>query len=109
MAASIVHRATGIALYAGSFLLALWVFLAALGREAFAPFGAFLASPFGQLVLFGYVWALLFHLLAGLRYLYFDSGRGLAPKTATKTSIAIFVASLFLAVAVAGFAFALRG
>lgn len=108
MAASIVHRATGIALYTGSFLLALWVFLAGLGREAFAPFGRLLASPVGQLALLGYVWALVFHLLAGLRYLYFDSGRGLAPKTATGTSIAIFIASIAIAGLVAGLAVSLR-
>lgn len=109
MAASIVHRGTGIALYSGAFVLALWVILAALGREAFAPFGQLLASPIGQIVLFGYVWALSFHLLAGLRYLYFDSGRGLAPATATKTSIAIFVGSFVLAGAIAFAAASMRG
>lgn len=108
MAASIVHRGTGIALYSGAFMLALWVFLASLGREAFAPFGRLMVSPFGQLVLFGYVFALSFHLLAGLRYLYFDSGRGLAPKTASRTSIAIFVASFAVAAAIMAAAYASR-
>ncbi len=108
MAASIVHRGTGLALYSGAFLLALWVFLAALGRDAFAPFGRLLSSPIGQAALFVYVWALSFHLLAGLRYLYFDTGRGLAPKTAARTSMAIFLGSTILAAAIAFAAVSIR-
>jgi succinate dehydrogenase / fumarate reductase cytochrome b subunit len=100
MASSITHRATGAALYAGVILLALWFVALALGPEAYAPVSAILASPFGLFVLFGFCWSLLFHTLNGLRHLYWDSGRGLAPKTAMRMSVAIFVSSALLAVLV---------
>lgn len=97
MAASITHRATGIALYSGTVLLAVWVFAAALGAEAFRPVGALLASPVGIVVLSGYAWALLFHAFNGLRHLYWDQGRGLDVRSAKSTAIAIFAASFGLA------------
>lgn len=97
MAASITHRATGVALYTGTVLLAVWVFAAALGAEAFRPVGAFFASPVGVVVLSGYAWALLFHAFNGLRHLYWDQGRGLDVKSANSTAIAIFAASFGLA------------
>ncbi len=97
MAASITHRATGIALYSGTMLLAVWVFAAALGAEAFRPVGGLLASPVGIVVLSGYAWALLFHAFNGLRHLYWDQGRGLDVRSAKSTAIAIFAASFGLA------------
>ncbi len=98
MAASITHRATGVALYSGTLLLAVWAFAAAQGEAAFAPVGAFLSSPFGVLILFGYTWALLFHGINGLRHLYWDMGRGLEVKQATLAAWYAFAASLALAI-----------
>jgi succinate dehydrogenase / fumarate reductase cytochrome b subunit len=97
MAASITHRATGGALYAGTILLSVWVFAAALGAEAFRPVGAILSSPIGIAVLAGYAFALLFHAFNGMRHLYWDQGRGLDVKSARATAIAAFAASLGLA------------
>ena len=101
MATSIVNRATAIALTSGTVLLALLIVLTAFGPEAHAPFARVMASPFGQLVLFGYLWSFAFHLLAGARYLYFDTGRGLHPKTANRTSWAIIIGSFVLAAGLA--------
>lgn len=109
MAASITHRATGVALYSGTILLAVWAFAASRGEAFYAPVGAFLASPFGVLILFGYAWALFFHGLNGLRHLYWDSGRGLDPKAASATAWMVFAASLLLAIAVVATGVAARG
>ena len=109
MAASITHRITGVALYTGTMLLAIWAWSIAMGADVFRPVGAFLVSPIGYVVLFGYIWALCFHLLSGLRYLYFDSGRGLAPKTATRTALLVYVASIVLAAAIGYAALSARG
>lgn len=106
MAASILHRATGAALYAGTFLLAAFAIIVAMGEAAYAELRAVLASPLGYALLAGYVWALSFHLLAGLRYLYFDSGRGLAPKTAARSALFVFALSFLIA---AGALFAALG
>jgi len=96
MAASITNRATGVALYGGTILLAAWFFAAALGPDAYAPVGAIVGSWFGRIVLFGFAWALIFHTLNGLRHLYWDTGRGLAPKTASMTAWATYAASFIL-------------
>lgn len=109
MAASIVHRATGVALYSGTILLAVWAFAASRGATYFEPFGAFLSSPAGVFILFGYAWSLLFHTLNGLRHLYWDMGRGLAVETARKTAWLVFVASLLLAIAIVASGLSARG
>ncbi|WP_375201528.1 succinate dehydrogenase, cytochrome b556 subunit [Hyphococcus sp.] len=98
MAASITHRGTGIVLYGGSLLLGVWAYALAFSPSLFPAVSGFIVSPFGIIIVAGYVWALCFHLLNGLRHLYWDSGRGLAPKTATKTAWAIYIGSLILAV-----------
>jgi succinate dehydrogenase / fumarate reductase cytochrome b subunit len=100
MASSILHRATGIALYGGALLLAAWFVALALGPAWFDPAAAIAGSPFGQFALFAFAWSLIYHSLNGLRHLYWDSGRGLKPATATMTSWMIFAASLVGAVAV---------
>lgn len=68
MAMSIVHRATGIALYFGTILLAWWLMAVASGPGAYGIFSSFIGSWFGRLVLFGYTWALMHHLLSGIRH-----------------------------------------
>lgn len=109
MAASILHRATGIALYTGTALLVGWVFALAQGPAYFEPVGAFLGSPFGVLILFGYTWSLLFHGLNGLRHLYWDMGRGLSVKSARLTAWATFVASIVLAIIIVAVGLSARG
>jgi succinate dehydrogenase / fumarate reductase cytochrome b subunit len=77
MVMSIAHRLTGAALYLGTLLLAAWLVAVASGEHAFAAVNALFAHPVGKLVLFGYTWALVHHLLGGVRHLIWDSGRGL--------------------------------
>lgn len=77
MAMSIIHRATGIANYAGTVLLVAWLAAAAIGPEALALANGVFASWFGQLVLLGYTWSLFHHMLGGLRHFVWDSGNGL--------------------------------
>ena len=76
MALSIVHRATGMALYFGTLLLAWWLIAAASGPTAYAHVHDFIASFFGRLIVFGYTWALLHHLFSGVRHFVWDLGYG---------------------------------
>jgi succinate dehydrogenase / fumarate reductase cytochrome b subunit len=78
---SIVHRMTGAALYLGTALLAWWLIAAASGPESFATVQGFMGSIIGRLILFGYTWALIHHMLGGLRHLVWDTGRGFDLKT----------------------------
>lgn len=76
MMMSIVHRLTGVALYFGTALLVWWLLAVASGPAAYATFQAAATSFLGRLVLFGYTFALVHHMLGGLRYLVWDTGRG---------------------------------
>lgn len=76
MMLSILHRATGLALYAGTALLAWWLLAAASGPEAYAQVQAVSAAWYGRLVLFGYTWALFHHMFGGIRHFIWDTGRG---------------------------------
>src|SRR5262245_32092878 len=73
MVMSIVHRITGGALYFGMLLPAWWLIAAATGPNAYANVEWFMGSLIGQLVLFGYTWALLHHMLGGIRHLIWDT------------------------------------
>lgn len=76
MMMSIVHRATGAALYFGSLIFVWWLLATASGPEAYDTFASVAGSWLGLLVLFGYTWALIHHMLGGLKHLWWDTGRG---------------------------------
>jgi succinate dehydrogenase / fumarate reductase cytochrome b subunit len=100
MAASIVHRATGLLLAIGTLFLAWWLIAAASGPDAYDAFIGFLGSSFGRLILFGVVWSLAFHLLNGIRHLAWDLGYGYALSTARISAAAVFGLSLLTALGV---------
>ena len=79
MTMSIVHRATGIALYGGTLLLLLWVLAAAIGGDFFNGVNWLFGSWFGQLVLFGYTWVLFHHMLGGVRHFIWDFTKAMDP------------------------------
>ncbi|ACE98778.1 MULTISPECIES: succinate dehydrogenase, cytochrome b556 subunit [Rhodopseudomonas] len=76
MTMSIVHRATGIALYSGTLLLAWWLIACAAGPTAYANVQAFTGSWIGRLIVFGYTWSLMHHMLSGVRHFVWDLGYG---------------------------------
>jgi len=76
MMLSIVHRATGVALYFGTILLAWWLIAVASGPTAYAHVQAFTGSFIGRLMVFAYTWALMHHLLSGIRHFFWDLGYG---------------------------------
>jgi len=79
MAMSIAHRLTGLALYAGTLLLAWWLVAAAIGPAAFAWVDGFFGSLIGRLILFGYTWALIHHMLGGIKHFIWDTGAAFDP------------------------------
>jgi succinate dehydrogenase / fumarate reductase cytochrome b subunit len=109
MATSITHRATGIALSAGTLVVAWWLIAAASGADAYDTFSTYARSPLGLLILFGFVWSLSFHLLNGIRHLFWDAGYGFAVKTADRTGILVYALSILAAVGIFAYAFAGKG
>lgn len=76
MMMSIAHRITGAALYMGTLLLAWFLIAAASDSASFAIISGLLSSWFGQLVLFGFTFALYHHLMGGIRHAIWDAGIG---------------------------------
>ena len=74
MVMSILHRITGGALYVGTLLVVWWLVAAASGPEYFDFANGIMGSFVGRLVLFGYTWALLHHMLGGVRHFIWDTG-----------------------------------
>ena len=96
MVMSILHRITGIALYLGTLLLAWWLIAAATGPDYFNYVSSWFATWYGQLILVGYTWALLHHMLGGLRHFIWDMGRGYELKVIDQLSWGSIVLSFVL-------------
>ncbi len=99
-----LHRITGAALYFGMPFLAWWLIAAASGPRAFDIANAFFGSWLGRLILFGYTWALIHHMLGGIRHLIWDTGWGLDVPTASRLGWATIVGSIVLVVWIFGYA-----
>jgi succinate dehydrogenase / fumarate reductase, cytochrome b subunit len=94
MVMSIVHRMTGAALYLGTLLLAWWLIAAAVGPDYFNYVSSWFAWWPGKFVLIGYTWALLHHMLGGLRHFLWDTGRGYDLATIDQLSWGSLIISL---------------
>ena len=96
---SITHRATGVALAVGTLLMVWWLVAAASGPEAYATVQGFLGSIIGRLMLFGWTWALFYHLGNGIRHLFWDAGYGFELKNAYTSGWLVLLTSLVLTLA----------
>ena len=97
-ALSIFHRITGVGLLLGAVLVVWWLLAAATGPDYFATVDGLMTSWLGHLVLLGLTWALAYHLLNGIRHLFWDAGYGFELETVTRTGIAVVVGSGVLTV-----------
>lgn len=93
---SIVHRGTGAFLTMGTIVLVWWLIALAGGEEAFMSAQSFMGSFFGRLILFGWSFALFFHLCNGIRHLIWDVGYGFEKDTVEKSSLMVLGAAGFL-------------
>ena len=83
MTMSIVHRITGGALYFGTLILAWWLIAAAAGPGPFGFITWLMGTWIGLLILFGYTWALMHHMVGGIRHLIWDLRIGIDKTTAS--------------------------
>jgi succinate dehydrogenase / fumarate reductase cytochrome b subunit len=97
---SILHRITGVLLSFGFLLLVYWLTAAAAGPGRYAAALDTFASPLAQLVLFGVTFSFCYHLLNGVRHLFFDMGHGFELKTARASGWAVAIAALLLGLVV---------
>lgn len=73
---SILHRITGVVLAIGAFGIAWWLLAVSASDYHYAQFGDLARSLPGQIVIGGFSYCLIYHLLNGLRHLLWDSGHG---------------------------------
>ncbi|MBX3692602.1 succinate dehydrogenase, cytochrome b556 subunit [Dokdonella sp.] len=96
MVTSIVHRATGIALAAGSLLVVGALLALAAGPEAWSRVTTHAGAWYGLAFLFAWTWALAYHLLNGLRHLLQDVGWGYAIAQFVRNGWLVVIGSLVL-------------
>jgi succinate dehydrogenase / fumarate reductase, cytochrome b subunit len=73
---SILHRLTGAALAFGLLALCYWLLALAAGEQSYIAAVRAFASPIGLLFLAGWSFAFFYHLMNGVRHLFWDMGRG---------------------------------
>lgn len=103
MVTSILHRATGIALVAGALGMVWGLVALAAGPASWADFTACVGSALGQVVLFGFSWALAYHLLNGIRHLVQDAGAGFDIPDFVRSSWVSIIGSVLLVALAWGF------
>jgi succinate dehydrogenase / fumarate reductase cytochrome b subunit len=100
MVMSIVHRITGMGLYLGTLLVAWWLIAAAVGPSYYEFVQGIIHSWFGRLVLLGYTWALMHHMLGGVRHLIWDTGRAFDIPSTNRLAWATLGGSIVLTIAI---------
>jgi succinate dehydrogenase / fumarate reductase, cytochrome b subunit len=98
MTMSIMHRITGVALAIGMIGLVWWFIAASISDSYFGLVQGFFHHWFGRLILFGFTWTLMHHMLGGLRHFIWDTGRGFELKTVEWLVRANLIGSVLLTV-----------
>lgn len=93
---SILHRFTGLYLALGLVGLSLGLYLLAGSRVDFHAYQSFLESPLGLILLVAWSWSFFYHLLNGVRHLFWDLGKGFALSQVYRSGWFVVVASLVL-------------
>lgn len=109
MMMSILHRITGIVLYAGVLLLVWWLTAAAFSDAYFDFVSGLMASWLGRIVLLGFTWALIHHALGGIRHFIWDTGKGFELKTVEALVRANLIGSVVLTLLLWSVAYWVRG
>jgi len=95
-ALSITHRITGLLWSIGMVFLVWWLVAAAAGESAYASAMWFFGSFLGVIGLMGLTAVAWYHTLAGIRHLYWDSGRGFEIPTMYLTGRAVLIGTAAL-------------
>jgi len=106
---SILHRMTGVALAFGTLWLTWYLVALATGPDQFALVQAFSGSIIGRLLLLGFTWALVYHLLNGIRHLAWDMGWGFSLPVMARTGWLVVVFSFLLTVGAWALGYMARG
>ncbi len=95
---SITHRISGIINLLALILIFFWLLTFSLGENNYELFLSIINSFFGKFILIGFTWSMSFHLLSGVRHLFWDLGYGFEIKTANISGIIVIISSLALTI-----------
>ena len=93
---SIAHRITGVALSILSLFIPLTLLSVALGIDYFNILKAFLTNVFIQLLITASIFVLAYHLLNGIRHLFWDYGIGLSMRDTYLSGYLVLIVSVLL-------------
>ena len=105
LATSIFNRLTGLLLSAGLLLLVYWLLAVASGADAFAHAAGVLSSPALKVIYALLTVAFSYHLIAGVRHLVWDTGRGLERAQSRLSAYVVVAVSVVLVVLILFYAF----
>jgi succinate dehydrogenase / fumarate reductase cytochrome b subunit len=92
--ASILHRVSGALMFLALPLL-LWLYdLSLISEDSFGRMASMLSNWFARLVLLGLAWALLHHLVTGIRHLLLDLHIGIDKEAAARSAIVVHLITL---------------
>lgn len=109
MMMSVAHRITGLINATGFALLAWWLIAISAGPEQYVYVSHFFASVPGRLLLFLYSWALIHHMLGGIRHLIWDTGHGFDKTSIEALAWATLIGSIAFTLLVWLVGYAMRG
>ena len=95
---SIAHRISGVINLLALSLIFFWLILLSLGESNYELFLLIINSFFGKFILIGFTWSMSFHLLSGLRHLFWDLGYGFEIKIANISGIVVIGSSLIMTI-----------
>jgi succinate dehydrogenase / fumarate reductase cytochrome b subunit len=99
---SIIHRITGVVMVLSIPLLLYLLDLSLSGPQGFADTAALFGHFLVKLMLFLFIWGLMHHLLAGIRYLLIDIDIGVEKPLFRQTAWVVIVAAPVLALILMG-------
>ena len=95
---SITHRISGVINFISLILIIFWLVALSLGENNYESFLLMINSFFGKFILIGFTWSMSFHVLGGIRHLFWDLGYGFEIKTANISGIIVIISSLVLTI-----------
>ena len=95
---SVGHRASGVLMVLALPFLVYILDISLQGEQGFAAAQATLQNGLVKLLLFLMLWALLHHLLAGIRFLFIDFDIGVDKESGRRSAIAVMIAAPILAI-----------